>query len=126
MIYLCFDDLTLIAKIRNISDYENKFAEDLIKAISEKEQETPKQETPKQETPKLETPKLATPKSKILKPETAKPEKTKPENPKIQKPKPKIRVNKKKLKNIRKDFVELIHKFSKKHIYRYRKLFYVA
>ena len=85
MINLSFDELRLIAQIRNISDYENKSKEDLIKALSE----------PKPETPKPE-------------------------------PKPEIRVNKRKLKNLRKDFDELRHKFSKKEIDRYRKAFYVA
>ena len=83
---LSFDDLRLIAQIRNISNYENKSKEDLIKALSE----------PKPETPELETPKLE------------------------------IRVNKRKFKKLRKDFDELIHKFSKKEIDRYRKFFYVA
>ena len=58
MINLFFDELRLIPKIRNISCYENKSEEYLIKAISETKQETPKQETPKQETPKQEIPKL--------------------------------------------------------------------
>ena len=42
MINLSFGELRLIAKIRNISDFENKSEEDLIKAISETKQETPK------------------------------------------------------------------------------------
>ena len=83
MIDLSLDELRLIAQIRNISDYENKSKEDLIKALSE----------PKPETPKPE-------------------------------PKPEIRVNKRKLKKLRKDFDELRHKFSKKEIDRYRKAFY--
>ena len=78
---LSFDVLGLIAQIRNISNYENKSKEDLIKALSE----------PKPETPKLE-----------------------------------IRVNKREFKKLRKYFDELIHKFSKKEIDRYRKVFYVA
>ena len=40
------------------------------------------------------------------------------------KPKPEIRINKKKLDEIRKDFNELRHKFSKKEIDKYRKAFY--
>ena len=84
MINLSLDELRLIAQIRNISDYENKSKEDLIKALSE----------PKPETPKPE-------------------------------PKPEIRVNKRKLKKLRKDFDELRHKFSKKEIDRYRKAFCV-
>ena len=47
----------------------------------------------------------------------------KPETPKPE-PKPEIRVNKRKLKKLRKDFDELRYKFSKK-IDRYRKAFYV-
>ena len=73
MINLSFDELRLLAQIRNISHYENKSKEDLIKVLSETK---PKPETPKQE----------------------------PE------PKPEIRVNKGKLKRIRKDFDELRHK----------------
>ena len=86
MINLSFDELRLIAQIRNKSDYENKSKENLIKVLSETKAETPKPKTPKPETrkiPKLET--LKTPK---------------PETPKTPKPKPEIRVNKKKLKNV--------------------------
>ena len=96
MINLSFDELRLIAQIRNISDYENKFKEDLIKALSETKLETPKLETPKQKTLKLETPKSEKPKPEITKPET--------------------RVNKEKLKKLRRDFDELRHKFSKREI----------
>ena len=67
MINLSLDELRLIAQIRNISDYESKSEEDLIKPLGE-------------------------PKSKP-KPET-KPE-TKP-NPEPE-PKPEIRVNERKL-----------------------------
>ena len=74
MINLSFDELRLIAQRKNISDYENKSKEDLIKALSELKPETPKTETPK---PKLE-----------------------------------MRVNKKKIRKLRKDFDELRHKFS--------------
>ena len=49
--------------------------------------------------------------------------KPKPQTPKPE-PKPEIRVNKRKLKKLRKDFDELRHKFSKKEIDRYRKAFY--
>ena len=42
----------------------------------------------------------------------------------LSKPKPKIRINKKKLEEIRKYFNELRHKFSKKEIDKYRKAFY--
>ena len=42
----------------------------------------------------------------------------------LSKPKPKIKIDKKKLKKIRKDFNELRHKFSKKEINLYRKAFY--
>ena len=98
MINLSFDELRLIAQRKNITDYENKSNKDLIKALSELKPETPKPETPKPETPKLET----------------------------RKPKLEIRVNQKKLKNLRNYFDELRHKFSKKEIDRYRKAFYVA
>ena len=98
-----FDELRLIAQVRNISGYENKSKEDLIKALSET----------KPETLKLNTPKIISSKLKILKLKIAKP-----------KPRPEIRVNKKKLKKLRKDFDELRHKFDKKEIDRYRKAFY--
>ena len=56
MINLSFDELRLIAQNRNISDYENKSKEDLIKALSEPKPETPNQDTkPKPETPKQDT-----------------------------------------------------------------------
>ena len=42
----------------------------------------------------------------------------------LRKPKLKIKVDKKKLEEIRKDFYELRHKFSKKEIDKYRKAFY--
>ena len=98
MINLSFDKLTLITQIRNISDYQNKSKEDLIKALSE-----PKPESkPKPETkPKPES-------------------KPKPE----QEPKPEIRINKRKLKKLRKYFDELRQKFSKKEMQEYRKAFY--
>ena len=64
MINLSLDELKLVAKSRNIRDYENKSIKDLIKVLSE--------------------------------------------------PKPKIRINKKKLEEIRKDFNQLRNKFSKK------------
>ena len=88
MINLSLDELRLIAQVRNISDYENKSKEDLIKALS--------------------------------KPETKPKPKPEPE------PKPEIRVNKRKLKKLRKDFDELRHKFSKEEINEYRKAFYIA
>ena len=49
MINLSFDELRLIAQIRNISDYENKSKEDLIKALSETKPEPPKPEKTKLE-----------------------------------------------------------------------------
>ena len=67
MINLSFEQLRIIAQIRNVSDYESKSKEDLIKALSETKPETLKPETPKSGTPKSE------------------------------KQKPEIRVNKKKL-----------------------------
>ena len=42
----------------------------------------------------------------------------------LSEPKPKIKIDKKKLEEIRKDFYELRHKFSKKEIDKYRKAFY--
>ena len=101
MINLSFDELGLLAQVRNISDYENKSKDDQVKAVSET----------KLETPKPEKIKLKTLKSENLQPETLKLE---------------IRINKKKLKKIRKDFDELRYKFSKKETDRYRKAFYVT
>ena len=115
IINLSLEELRLIAQIRNISDYENKSKEDLIKALSEPKPEIPKPEIPKPEIPRLKTPKLISSKLKISKSKIPKP-----------KPRPEIRVNKKKLKKLRKDFDELRHKFSKKEIDRYRKVFYDA
>ena len=90
MINLSFDELRLIAQLRNISDYENKSKEDLIKALSEPKPEKPKPETPKAkpETPK---PKPETSKTKLKTP------KPRPETPKPE-PKPEMRANKRKLK----------------------------
>ena len=84
MVNLSFDKLRLITQIRNINDYENKSNKDFIKAKLETK-------------PKPET-----------KPQTPKPE-PKPQKPK---PEPEIRVNKRKVKKLRKDFDELRHKFS--------------
>ena len=107
MINLSLDELRLIAQNRNISDYENKSKEDLIKALREPKPGPKPKKTPKQ----------------ILKPET-KPKQT----PKLEaKPKPKteIKINRKKLKKHRKDLDELRHKFSNKvEIREYRKAFY--
>ena len=83
MINLSFDELRLIAQIRNISDYQNKSKEDLIKALSKAE---PTPET----TSKPEAPKQI-PKS----------EKPKPE------PKIRVKINKRKLKKLRKFFDDL-------------------
>ena len=126
MINLSFDELRLIAQVRNTSGYENKSKEDLIKALSEQKPEIPKPEMPKPETPKPETPKLKTPKLISSKLKISKLKIPKPRS------RPEIRVNKTKLKNfwkswkkIKKDFVdELRHKFDKKEIDRYRKAFY--
>ena len=74
MINQSLNELKLVARNRNIRDYENKSEKDLIKALS--------------------------------------------------KPKPKIKIDKKKLEEIRKDFNKLMHTFSKKEIDRYRKAFY--
>ena len=65
MINLSFDELRLIAQIRNISGYESKSKEDLIKALSETKPETPKPEISKPETLKLKTSKLISSKLKI-------------------------------------------------------------
>ena len=51
MINLSLDALRRIAQIRNISDYENKSKEELIKALSEPKPETKPETKPKQ-TPK--------------------------------------------------------------------------
>ena len=104
MINLSLDQLRLIAEIRNISDYEKKPKEGLIKAHSEPKPEAqPKQTSKPEQTPKPET----KPKQ-ITKPE--------PE------PKLEIKVNKKKLKKILKGFEELRHKFSKREIQSIEKL----
>ena len=42
----------------------------------------------------------------------------------LSEPKPKIRINKKKLEEIKRDFDKLRHKFSKKEIDKHRKAFY--
>ena len=62
MINLSFDELRLITQLRNISDYENRSKEGLIKAVSETKQ-IPKPETVKPETPKPK-PKPETPKNR--------------------------------------------------------------
>ena len=55
MINLSLNELKLIAQYRNISDYENKSKEDLIKALSEpKPKPEPKLE-PKPQTPRPQT-----------------------------------------------------------------------
>ena len=70
MINLSFDELRLIAQLRNISNYENKSKEDLIKALSVSKPEIPKPETktkphpPKPETPKPEKNKIKTNKTR--------------------------------------------------------------
>ena len=75
MINLSFDELRLIAQIRNISGYENKSKEVLIKALSEPKSESPKPEIPKPEIPKLK-------KSKEI---SSQPEIPKPKIPKLKK-----------------------------------------
>ena len=59
MINLSLDELRLIAQVRNISDYENKSREDLIKALSE-----PKPETKSKLIPKLKSEKKTKTKTK--------------------------------------------------------------
>ena len=68
------NELKLIAEHRNISDYESKSKEDLIKVLSGA--------------------------------------------------KPKLGINKNKLKEIKKDFYDLRHEFSKEETDKYRKFFY--
>ena len=92
MINLSFDELRLIAQVRNISGYEKKSKEDLIKALSEPQPEIPKPEIPKSESPKPEITKLKTSKAVSSKLKISKSKIPKP------KPIPEIRVNKKKLK----------------------------
>ena len=105
MINLSLNELKLIAQIRNISDYENKSKEDLIKALNETKPKTLKPETPKT-TP--ETKPKTTPKQ-TLKPET----------------KLEVKSNGKKLKKLRKDFDELRHMFfNKNEVSECRKAFY--
>ena len=88
MINLSLDELWLIAQIRNISDYENKFKEDLIKVLNEPQ---PKTETKPNQTLKLkQTPKPETNPKQMPKPE--------PE------PDTKMKINKKKLEEIEKDY----------------------
>ena len=50
MINLSLDVPRLIAQTRNISGFENKSKEDLIKALSEPKPETKPKQTPKPET----------------------------------------------------------------------------
>ena len=126
MTNLSTDELKLVAQVRNISNYENKSKEDLIKALSEPKSEIlkiPKPEKPeipqpeKPEIPKLKAlkikPKIISSKLKISNLKKPKP-----------KPRPKIRVSEKKLEKLRQDFDELRHKLDKKEIDRYRKAFY--
>ena len=114
MINLSFNELRLIAQLRNISNYESKSKEDFIKALSESKPEAIKPETPK---PEIKTKPHTTKSEKNSKPETPRTRKktkqTKPE-PELE---PKIRVttDKSKLKNLQKDFDELRYKFSKKN-----------
>ena len=82
MINLSLDQLRLIAEIRNISDYENKPKEGLIKAYSEPKPEAQPKQTSKPE----QTPKPGTKPKQTTKPE--------PE------PKLEIKVNEKKFKKI--------------------------
>ena len=74
MINLLLNELKLVAKNRNINDYENKSEEDLTKILSEL--------------------------------------------------KPKISIPKKNIKEMKKDFSKLRHKFSKEEIEKFRKSFY--
>ena len=67
MINLSFFELRLIAEARNISGYENKSKEDLIKALSKPKPEIPKPEIPKPEMPKPKKTKTKNTKSNIIK-----------------------------------------------------------
>ena len=87
----------------------------MIKALREPKSESPKTEIPKPEIQKLKTPKLIPSKLKISKSKIPKP---KP------RPRPEIRVSKKILKKLRKDFDESRNTFDKKEIDGYRKAFY--
>ena len=60
MINLSLDELRLIAQVRNISEYENKSKEDLIKALSE-----PKPTPKPKPTPTLKSKPTPKPKPKI-------------------------------------------------------------
>ena len=71
---LLLNELKLIAENRNISDYENKSEEQLIKAL--------------------------------------------------RRPKPKLGIKNNNLKEIKEDFYDLKHRFSKKDVDKYRKVFY--
>ena len=73
---LSLNELKLIEEHRNIGDYENKSAKDLIKALRE--------------------------------------------------PKPKLRINKNKLKEIKKDFYNFRHEFSKEEADKYRNFFMIS
>ena len=116
MINLSFDELRLIAQVRNISDYENKSKEDLIKVLSEPKSEPLKPEVSKPKIPKPEIPKLKIPKVILSKLKISKSI--------IRKPRPEIKVNKKIFKKLRKDFDEFWrYTFDKKEIDRYRKAF---
>ena len=95
----------------NLSNCEKKSIEDLIKVLSEPKSERKPEARLKPETPK--------PKIKP-KPETKPKPKPEPE------PKIRVKINKRKLKNLREYFHELRHKFSKKEINEYRKAFYVV
>ena len=67
IINLSFDELKLIAQARNISGYENKSKEDLVKALREPKSESPKPEISKPEIPKPEISKPEMPKLRTLK-----------------------------------------------------------
>ena len=93
---------------------KTKSKQDLIKALSElKLEPKPKPETKTKPKPETKQKPKQTPKPEL----TTKPE---PE------PKLEIRVNKRKLNKLRKDFDELRHKFSKTEIKEYRKAFYIG
>ena len=101
---------------------KTKSKQDLIKALNElKLEPKPKPETKTKPKPKPE--KKPKPETKQKPKQTPKPELTPKPEPE---PKLEIRVNKRKLNKLRKDFDELRHKFSKTEIKEYRKAFYIG
>ena len=112
MMNLSLYELRQTAKDRNISDCENKSEEDLKKAIIETKPKPEPKQTPKPETKPKPEPELK-PKQKPIPKQTPE-SKQAPETKPKPEPKLEIKVNKKKLKKLRKDFDEFRDKFSNK------------